>query len=71
MFKTDLRTATLSRISLPTYGRAFGMTERARVDSTTCGTTVRGIARTHVTGTVAVLAQDAFPGNSAWRPPIC
>jgi hypothetical protein len=71
MFKTDQRTATLSRISLPTYGRAFGMTERVRVDSIMCGTTVRGIARTHVTGTVAVLTQGAFPGTSAWRPPIC
>ena len=61
MFKTDMRTATLSRISLPTYGRAFGMTERPRVDSTTCGIAVR----THVTSTVAVLTQGAFPGTSA------
>ena len=66
-----MRTATLSRIGLPTYGRAFGMTERPRVDSTTCGIAVRDIARTHVTSTVAVLTQGAFPGTSAWRPPIC
>lgn len=70
MNSTEYWTANPSRIDLPVYGRAFGMPAGAHADSTPCGT-VRGIAGVRVKSAFITLTQGAFPGTSAWRPPIC
>jgi len=63
-------TANPSRISLPTYGHALGTC--AQVDTRVSGGDARSIA-VCVRPTPAVMSRTkgAFPGNSAWRPPIC
>jgi len=68
---TEITMANPSRISLPVYGRAFGMPVGVIADQT-CGV-VRDIAGEHrvKSAFTAVLTQGAFPGTTAWRPPIC
>lgn len=66
------RTANPSSLALPTYGRALGMRACAQVASRMSGGVTETVAvRAHVTDIVAGRTKGAFPGTSAWRPPIC
>ncbi|MFN8193664.1 MAG: hypothetical protein U0R80_05180 [Nocardioidaceae bacterium] len=70
MFKTEMSMANPSRFSLPTYGRTSGITAGDQVDIATCGIAVRDRVVGHAAVAVT-LTKGAFPGTSAWRPPIC
>lgn len=65
-------TANPSSLALPAYGRVLGMPGCAQVDIRMSGGATETISvRAHVTGIVAGRTKFAFPGTSAWRPPIC
>jgi hypothetical protein len=49
-------------VALPAVGRVLGMPG--------CASVGQDVVREHVT-VIGARTQDAFPGNSAWRPPIC
>jgi hypothetical protein len=72
---TNIKTVNRPQTSLPTYGSTFGIaldggacalvdTHMWAGDVTFEGTRVR------ISGDVTN-RKDAFPGTSAWRPPIC
>lgn len=63
--------------TVSTYGCAFGMPVGSQVASrvwtgSPTTTVVREHTRALVLGAAAQdITKDAFPGTSAWRPPIC
>jgi hypothetical protein len=72
---TSANTVIRPQTSLPTYGSTFGIA----LDSGACalvdshmwaGDLMSKNTRERVSGDVTS-RKDAFPGTSAWRPPIC
>jgi hypothetical protein len=72
MSTTMTWTANPSRFALPMYGPDFGMRACIQGDSLIGVGVMDTIAvRDHVATAATGRTKGAFPGNPAWRPPIC
>jgi hypothetical protein len=64
-------TANPSHIAMPDHGRALGMLACPQQDSALAVSAMETIAVRALVVTTATRTKGVFPGNSAWRPPIC